>query len=88
MEILKCIIADDEPIARQILENYIEQIPNLEVLASCKDAFEVMKILQNQSADILFLDINMPKTIRFKFVKNNAETTRCDYYNCVSRVRY
>ncbi|EZH75580.1 transcriptional regulator [Aquimarina atlantica] len=69
MEILKCIIADDEPIARQILENYIEQIPNLEVLASCKDAFEVMKILQNQSADILFLDINMPKLSGLSLLK-------------------
>ncbi len=69
MEILKCIIADDEPIARQILENYIEQIPNLEVLASCKDAFEVMKILQNESADILFLDINMPKLSGLSLLK-------------------
>ncbi|WP_074406271.1 MULTISPECIES: LytR/AlgR family response regulator transcription factor [Aquimarina] len=69
MEILKCIIADDEPIARQILENYIEQIPNLEVLASCKDAFEVMKILQNQSADVLFLDINMPKLSGLSLLK-------------------
>ncbi|WP_024770113.1 LytR/AlgR family response regulator transcription factor [Aquimarina macrocephali] len=69
MEILKCIIADDEPIARQILENYIEQVPNLEVLASCKDAFEVMKILQNQSADVLFLDINMPKLSGLSLLK-------------------
>ncbi|WP_106791353.1 LytTR family DNA-binding domain-containing protein [Aquimarina sp. Aq78] len=69
MEILKCIIADDEPIARQILENYIEQIPNLEVLASCKDAFEVMKILQNQSVDVLFLDINMPKLSGLSLLK-------------------
>ena len=69
MEILKCIIADDEPIARQILENYIEQIPNLELIASCKDAFGVMEILQKRSVDILFLDINMPKLSGLSLLK-------------------
>lgn len=61
MKPLQCIIADDEPIARQILENYIEEIPNLELVVSCKNAFEVIEVLQKQTVDILFLDINMPK---------------------------
>jgi len=61
MKTLECVIADDEPIARQILENYIAEIPNLELIASCKSAFEVMEVLHNQKVDILFLDINMPK---------------------------
>ena len=38
MNILECIVADDEPIARQIIENYIDAIPNLEIVASCKNA--------------------------------------------------
>ena len=61
MKKLQCIIADDEPIAREILESYIESIPNLELLASCKNAFEVMEVLQEKKVDLLFLDINMPK---------------------------
>ncbi|EDP72347.1 two-component system response regulator [Flavobacteriales bacterium ALC-1] len=61
MKILQCIIADDEPIARQILENYINEIPYLELKASCKNAFEVLEILQKEQIDLLFLDINMPK---------------------------
>ncbi len=69
MSILQCIIADDEPIARQILENYIQSIPNLELVASCKNAFEVMEILQKQSIDILFLDINMPKLSGLSLLK-------------------
>lgn len=69
METLTYIIADDEPIALQILENYIEQIPNLELSASCKDAFEVLQILQKQSVDILFLDINMPKLSGLSLLK-------------------
>lgn len=69
MKTLECIIADDEPIARQILENYIEALPNLEIVASCKNAFEVLKILQENTVDILFLDINMPKLSGLSLLK-------------------
>ncbi len=61
MKKLRCLIADDEPIARQILEGYIAQIPNLELVASVKNAFEVMEVLQKHHVDLLLLDINMPK---------------------------
>jgi DNA-binding LytR/AlgR family response regulator len=61
MRKLQCLIADDEPIARSILENYIKEIPYLELITSCKNAFEVLDILQKESIDLLFLDINMPK---------------------------
>jgi DNA-binding LytR/AlgR family response regulator len=69
MKVLHCIIADDEPIARQILENYIETVPNLELMASCKNAFEVMDFLQSNTVDILFLDINMPKLSGLSLLK-------------------
>jgi len=69
MKTLKCIIADDEPIARQILENYIQEIPNLELVASCKNAFEVMAVLQEKQIDVLFLDINMPKLSGLSLLK-------------------
>jgi len=69
MNKLQCIIADDEPIARQILENYIESLSNLEIVASCKNAFEVMEVLQEQKVDVLFLDINMPKLSGLSLLK-------------------
>ena len=69
MKNLKCIIADDEPIARQIIENYIQEIPNLQLIASCKNAFEVMEILNETTIDILFLDINMPKLSGLSLLK-------------------
>ncbi len=69
MKNLQCILADDEPIARQILESYISEIPNLELVASCKDAFEVLEILQNETIDLLFLDINMPKLTGLSLLK-------------------
>jgi two-component system LytT family response regulator len=69
MKTLQCVIADDEPIARQILENYIESIPNLVLVSSCKNAFEVIAILQEKEVDILFLDINMPKLSGISLLK-------------------
>lgn len=69
MKHLQCLIADDEPIARQILEGYINDLPNLTLVASCKDAFEVMEVLQKDSVDVLFLDINMPKLSGISLLK-------------------
>lgn len=69
MKKLQCIIADDEPIARQIIENYIESLPNIEIVASCKNAFEVLEIVQEQTIDLLFLDINMPKLSGLSLLK-------------------
>lgn len=67
---LQCIIADDEPIARNILENYINEIPDLTIVAVCKNAFEVLDVLQKQAVDILFLDINMPKLSGLSLLKS------------------
>lgn len=69
MKTLQCMIADDEPIARQILERYISEMPNLTCVASCKNAFEVMEQLQKINVDILFLDINMPKISGISLLK-------------------
>lgn len=69
MKIFQCVIADDEPIARQIIENYIGSIPNLELVTSCKNAFEVMAVLQDRTIDLLFLDINMPELTGLSLLK-------------------
>ncbi len=69
MKVLQCVVADDEPIARQIIENYIKEIPYLEVVATCKNAFEVMGFLQENTIDLLFLDINMPKLSGISLLK-------------------
>lgn len=57
---MKCIIVDDEPLAREILETFTQKVPALEVVASCKNAFEVLDILQKEKIDLIFLDIQMP----------------------------
>jgi two-component system, LytTR family, response regulator len=55
-----CLIVDDEPIAQKIIEGYVEKLDFLQLAATCKNAFEALKILHSQKIDILFLDIKMP----------------------------
>jgi len=57
---IKCIAVDDEPLALTQLEDYISRVPFLELVASCQDAFEAMKVLSEKDVDLIFLDINMP----------------------------
>ena len=59
---MKCLIVDDEPIAREILEGYIDDTPGLTILASCSSGIGALKFLreEKQRPDILFLDVKMP----------------------------
>lgn len=57
---IKCIVVDDEPLALNQLAGYISRIPFLELVASCQDAFEAMRVLPEKEVDLIFLDINMP----------------------------
>ncbi|CAM1360584.1 DNA-binding response regulator [Tenacibaculum sediminilitoris] len=56
-----CVIVDDEPIAREILESFIEKTPHLTLISSCKNAIEALQVLQTEVIDLFFLDINMPE---------------------------
>lgn len=58
---LKCVVVDDEPMAREIIETYIAKTPNLELTASCKNAGEAILFAQENEVDLFFLDINMPE---------------------------
>jgi DNA-binding LytR/AlgR family response regulator len=66
---IKCIIVDDEPIARQILENYCSLLPEIKLLGSCANALEAKKLIESQSIDLIFLDINMPVLDGLSFMK-------------------
>ena len=57
---LKCIIVDDEALARKGLEKYVKEIPFLELKGLCKNAMETNAILNEEQIDLLFLDIQMP----------------------------
>ena len=60
MNTINCVIVDDEPVARNVLETFVAKIPNLELVKSCKNAMEAFEVANQQKIDILFLDINMP----------------------------
>ena len=59
-ETLKCLIVDDEPIGREALARYVEQIDFLSLVDSCKNALEANNRLKEQEIDLVFLDIQMP----------------------------
>lgn len=65
----KCIIVDDEPPAIKVLKNYIEAVPQLEISGTCKNGFEVLDLLSRKRADLLFLDIHMPKLFGTELIK-------------------
>ncbi len=67
---IKCIIVDDEPLAIQLIEGHIEQIPGLELLASYKNALDAFESLKTAPVDLIFLDIHMPVLTGIDFVKS------------------
>ena len=61
MRKIYCVIADDEELAREIIENYFATVDELVLVASCSNGSEVYNILQTNTIDLLFLDIEMPE---------------------------
>ena len=66
---LKCLIVDDEPLAQDILVQYICDCESLELSKVCSDALEAGEFLRSQPVDLIFLDINMPRLSGIRFVK-------------------
>ena len=69
MKIYNCLIVDDEPIARELIQTYCSHFSNLKVVASCGNAIEAKSIFNENKIDILFLDINMPVLDGISFLK-------------------
>ena len=59
--IISCLIIDDEPIAREALKGYVDQVDFLDLKGLCKNAMEANNLLNQQAVDLLFLDIQMPQ---------------------------
>jgi len=64
----KCIIVDDEPLARKLIRSHVTKIEGLEVTAECSDAIEGSNFLRNHRVDLIFLDIQMPEIDGLQFV--------------------
>src|SRR5258705_9955229 len=67
---IKCLIVDDEPLAQEVIENYIARIPNLEVVKKCSDAIQAFEVMKKEKIDLVFLDIQMPVIDGIGFLKS------------------
>ena len=67
---ISCLITDDEPIALDILEEYLEMIPHLQLAGRCQGAMEAFEVMQQQPVDLLFLDIKMPGLNGLDFLRS------------------
>jgi len=66
---VRCLIVDDEPLAIKLITSHIQQIDNLEIVASCKNALLAIAILRDQQIDLMFLDIHMPQISGLDFLR-------------------
>ncbi len=66
---INVIIVDDEPLAQDVLETYIEKIPELTLAEKCSNALEANEALKNHDIDLMFLDIQMPQLTGIDFLK-------------------
>ena len=73
---LKCIIIDDEPLARELLKAYVDKTPSLSLIGSFESAAEAFKTVMDGRADVIFLDINMPMLNGIDFAAIVPSTTR------------
>lgn len=69
-ETIQCLIVDDEPVAREILENHLAKIQTIHVVGSCKSALEAFNHINSEKVDLIFLDINMPEISGLSFAKS------------------
>lgn len=68
--LIKCIIVDDEPLARDVVRRYIQMIPTLKLIGEFGNAIDATIFLQEQSVDLIFLDIKMPQLSGTEFVRS------------------
>ncbi len=66
---MNVIIVDDEPLAQLVIETFISKFPALNLIAKCNNAIEANEVLSNNSIDLMFLDIQMPKISGVDFLK-------------------
>jgi DNA-binding LytR/AlgR family response regulator len=73
---IRCVVVDDEPLALDILTDYIAKVPDLQLALATTSAFEALAFVQQDKADLVFLDVQMPELTGIQFLKiiNN----KCD----------
>ncbi|WP_424000179.1 LytR/AlgR family response regulator transcription factor [Maribacter sp. IgM3_T14_3] len=72
---LKCLVVDDESLARVLLKEYISHFSFLELIGECKNPFQAIEIINRQHIDLIFLDIQMPEISGLDFLRSNSHKT-------------
>lgn len=67
---IKCLIIDDEQLAIDLMQNHLNRIDDFEIIDTFTDPLKAYPVIENESIDVLFLDINMPQINGFNFIKN------------------
>ena len=67
---LRCLAIDDEPLALELLEDNISQVPYLKLEGKCSNALEALKFVQGHTIDLIFLDIQMPGLTGLQFIQS------------------
>ena len=67
---IKCLIIDDEPLARKLIAGHVAKLPDWSVVSQCKNALEAYEIILREKIDVLFLDINMPVITGIDFYRS------------------
>ena len=66
---IRCLVVDDEPLAREAIITYIEKMPDLALVGECENGIQAMSILRENNIDLIFLDIEMPEIDGVSFLK-------------------
>ncbi len=67
---ISCLIVEDEPLARNLITDYVRKVPYLQLVKACSGALEAMEVLRTSSVDLLFLDVQMPELTGISFLKS------------------
>lgn len=65
----KCLIVDDEPLARELIRGHVQKLENFEVVAECSDAMKALNVLREKQVDLIFMDIQLPQITGIEFLK-------------------
>lgn len=69
MQVMNCLIVEDEPLAADVIKDYIKQVSGLKLCGICENVFSAMEKLRNESVQLIFLDINLPRVSGIEFIK-------------------